>query len=236
AARTPRGAATSAPASTEVRTSSAPPRPEHPARAERPEGRGKKPGPAARQRLSSALLRFVPTVPASHTGRTHLDPWPNWSCAHFEWIAGGAHCNGRATGDGPFLLGFSRLRREVSTEIARHPVPLRQFFAERAAVDADAEVRAITLRDAISLSLQPLPYTGIAVPWIRRASSLHRKRMTRAISWGLGHFAKLALGIAFRFASVSMMFGRIVLARTPVPRRSSARESIIATAAAFDAE
>src|SRR4029453_12818554 len=106
AARTPRGAATSAPASTEVRTSSAPPRPEHPARAERPEGRGEEPGPDARQRLSSALLRFVPTVPASHTGRTQLDPWPNWSCAHFEWIAGGLTATARPPETGPFFWGF----------------------------------------------------------------------------------------------------------------------------------
>jgi hypothetical protein len=39
------------------------------------------------------------------------------------------------------------------------------------------------------------------------ASSLQRKRMTRAICSGLGHFVKSALGIALRFASVSMMLG-----------------------------
>ncbi len=51
----------------------------------------------------------------------------------------------------------------------------------------------------------------------------------------LCHFAKSALGIALRFGSVSMMLGRIELARTPVSFRSAASESIIATATAFEA-
>ena len=58
--------------------------------------------------------------------------------------------------------------------------------------------------------------------------------MTRAISSGFGHFEKSAFGIAFRFASVSMRWGRIEFALTAVPFRSSARESTRATAAAFD--
>ena len=52
------------------------------------------------------------------------------------------------------------------------------------------------------------------------------------MSSGFGHFAKSALGMAFRLASVSMMLGRIEFTRTPVPFTSAANESIIATAAA----
>ena len=59
--------------------------------------------------------------------------------------------------------------------------------------------------------------------------------MTRAISSGFGHFVKSAVGIAFRFASVSMMLGSIEFTRTPFPLSSAANESIMATAAAFDA-
>jgi hypothetical protein len=53
------------------------------------------------------------------------------------------------------------------------------------------------------------------------------------MSSGFGHFPKSALGIAFRFASVSMILGKIELRRTPLPFRSAARESVIARAAAF---
>ena len=84
-------------------------------------------------------------------------------------------------------------------------------------------------------SHQELPKPGMDAPWITLAASLHRKTITWAMSSGLGHFAKSALGIAFRFAWVSMMLGSTEFARTPVPFKSSARESIIATAAALDA-
>src|SRR6185436_6348563 len=67
------------------------------------------------------------------------------------------------------------------------------------------------------------------------ASSLHRNRMTRAMSTGLGHFAKSALGMAFLLGSVSMILGSTEFTRTPVPLRSAAREFIIAIAAAFEA-
>src|SRR5713101_6589255 len=79
------------------------------------------------------------------------------------------------------------------------------------------------------------PYTGTAAPFMSFASSLHKNRMTRAMSSGFGHCVKSELGIALRFASVSMMLGSTELTRTPVPLRSAANESIIATAAAFDA-
>jgi hypothetical protein len=59
--------------------------------------------------------------------------------------------------------------------------------------------------------------------------------MTRAMFSGFGHLEKSASGIAFRLACVSMMLGRIEFARTPVPFKSAARESINATAAAFEA-
>ncbi len=59
--------------------------------------------------------------------------------------------------------------------------------------------------------------------------------MTLAMSSGLGHLEKSALGMALRLAGVSMMLGRTELARTPVPRRSAASESMSATAAAFEA-
>src|SRR4030095_9235647 len=72
-------------------------------------------------------------------------------------------------------------------------------------------------------------------PRITLASSLHKKRMPRAMSAGLGHFAKSALGMAFLLASVSMILGRTEFTRTPVPLRSAAREYIIAIAAAFEA-
>jgi hypothetical protein len=59
--------------------------------------------------------------------------------------------------------------------------------------------------------------------------------MTRAIASGFGHLAKSAPGIALRLAGVSITLGRTEFARTPVPFRSAASESIIATAAALDA-
>ena len=55
------------------------------------------------------------------------------------------------------------------------------------------------------------------------------------MSSGLGHFAKSALGMERRFSSVSMTLGRTAFARTPVPFRSAASESVRARAAAFDA-
>src|SRR5690348_6462276 len=67
------------------------------------------------------------------------------------------------------------------------------------------------------------------------ASSLDKNKITSAIASGVGHLLKSAFGIARRFAAVSMMLGRTELARTPVPFKSAARESIIATAAALDA-
>src|SRR5579863_7108431 len=79
------------------------------------------------------------------------------------------------------------------------------------------------------------PYTGTDAPWISFASSLDRNRITAAISSGRGHLEKSAPGIALRLASVSIMLGSTVLARTPVPCRSAASESIMATAAAFEA-
>ena len=65
--------------------------------------------------------------------------------------------------------------------------------------------------------------------------SLHKNKITCASSSGFGHAAKSAPGIACRFAGVSMMLGKIEFTRTPVPFASAASESIIATAAAFDA-
>jgi hypothetical protein len=59
--------------------------------------------------------------------------------------------------------------------------------------------------------------------------------MTLAMSSGLGQRSKFALGIASRFALVSMMLGSTEFTRTPVPRVSAARDSIIARDAAFDA-
>ena len=55
--------------------------------------------------------------------------------------------------------------------------------------------------------------------------------MTLAISTGLGYFVKSEPGMGLRFASVSMMLGSMEFARTPVPFKSAARESITATAA-----
>src|SRR2546429_3592424 len=66
------------------------------------------------------------------------------------------------------------------------------------------------------------------------ASSLHKNKMTRAMSWGFGHFEKSAFGIALRLASVSMMLGRMVFTRTPLPFTSAARASSIATAAEIE--
>jgi glutamate racemase len=79
------------------------------------------------------------------------------------------------------------------------------------------------------------PQTGIAAPRTSFAPPPQRKRTTRAISSGFGHVAKSASGIALRFASVSMIEGRIVFTLTPVSFRSAASEVIRATAAAFDA-
>jgi len=47
------------------------------------------------------------------------------------------------------------------------------------------------------------------------ALSLHKKRMTCAISSGFGHVAKSAFGIARLFVAVSMMLGRIEFTLTP---------------------
>src|SRR5260370_17864943 len=78
------------------------------------------------------------------------------------------------------------------------------------------------------------PKTGIAAPRMTLASSLHKNRMTRAMSCGFGHFKKSAFGMALRFASVPMMLGRIEFTRTPVPFKSAPRASIMATAAALE--
>ena len=59
--------------------------------------------------------------------------------------------------------------------------------------------------------------------------------MTRAMSSGLGHFEKSAFGMALRLTAVSMTLGSTEFTRTPVPATSAARESINASAAAFDA-
>jgi hypothetical protein len=75
----------------------------------------------------------------------------------------------------------------------------------------------------------------MAAPWIVFALSHDKNKMTCAMSWGFGQVAKSASGIAFRFATVSMMLGRIEFTRTPVPLQSAARESMSATAAALDA-
>ena len=72
---------------------------------------------------------------------------------------------------------------------------------------------------------QPAPYTGMEAPCTTLASSLHKNRMTRAISSGFGHCVKLAVGIAFRLAEVSMMLGRIEFTRTPVPDRRLHRKA-----------
>src|SRR5260370_23029153 len=82
---------------------------------------------------------------------------------------------------------------------------------------------------------QLFPYTGTAAPCTTAARSLHKNKITCAISSGFGHAAKSAFGIACRFTAVSMMLGRIEFTLTPVPFTSAASESIIATAAAFDA-
>src|SRR5438270_417718 len=49
------------------------------------------------------------------------------------------------------------------------------------------------------------------------ASSLHKNKMTRAMSSAFGHLVKSAFGMALRFGSVSMMLGRMLFTRTPVP-------------------
>jgi hypothetical protein len=172
AARSSPLSATTAAESKEERTSSAPPLP-HPDRAARPEGRGEEPGLDARQRLSSALLRSFRLFLRHTPGARSWTRGPIGSARNIEWIRRRRYCNGRATRKGPFLLGFSRLRREVSTEIARHPVPHRQFFAERAAMDADAEVRAITLRDALVSG-----FSRCRTPESRRRGSGRRRRCT----------------------------------------------------------
>ncbi len=56
-----------------------------------------------------------------------------------------------------------------------------------------------------------------------RTIAAQEQYVTLAMSSGFGHFAKSALGIAFRFASVSMMLGRTEFTRTPVPLRSSCK-------------
>src|SRR5579872_3095591 len=67
------------------------------------------------------------------------------------------------------------------------------------------------------------------------ASSLHKNKITFAMSFGLGHFVKSVPGMVLRLAAVSMMLGKIEFTRTPLPLRSAANDSIIATAAALDA-
>src|SRR6266849_4515139 len=75
----------------------------------------------------------------------------------------------------------------------------------------------------------------MAAPWMTLASSLQRNRMTRAISAGFGHLEKSAAGMALRLASVSIMLGRMEFTRMPLPFRSAASESSMATAADFAA-
>ena len=59
--------------------------------------------------------------------------------------------------------------------------------------------------------------------------------MTRAISSGFGHLEKSASGMAFRFTAVSIMLGSTEFTLMPYGFTSAASESIIASAAAFDA-
>ena len=72
---------------------------------------------------------------------------------------------------------------------------------------------------------QARPYTGMAAPEMRTASSETRKARTAASSDGLGHRSWSARGIAARLAGVSMMLGMMQLTRTPSSRPSAAAAS-----------
>src|SRR5438309_11986267 len=68
-----------------------------------------------------------------------------------------------------------------------------------------------------------------------RASGEHKKRITSAISSGLGQLAKSAAGMAGRFAGVSKMLGTTELTQIGYDLTSAASESNSASAPAFDA-
>src|SRR5580693_4900538 len=68
-----------------------------------------------------------------------------------------------------------------------------------------------------------------------RASSLRRNATTPAAEGRLTHFAGSTLGIAARFAGVSIVLGRTALTRTPADSTSAATACASATTAAFDA-
>ena len=75
--------------------------------------------------------------------------------------------------------------------------------------------------------------------WLLRELAWRRRHtgglMTPAVSSGLGHVVKSALGMALRFASAPMILGSTQFTRTPAPFQSAANELIIANAAAFEA-
>jgi hypothetical protein len=83
---------------------------------------------------------------------------------------------------------------------------------------AEIEVRTCLGEDRLGCCrrrFQPFPITGIDALWITRDESLARKRMTLAISSGLGYLGESAAGMALRLASM----------------RRSTRQSISATSA-----
>src|SRR2546422_6535027 len=75
----------------------------------------------------------------------------------------------------------------------------------------------------------------MAAPCTTRASSEHKKSITRAISSGFGHFEKSALGMAWRLAGVSKMLGTTELTLMWYGFTSSASESNRASAPALEA-
>jgi hypothetical protein len=77
------------------------------------------------------------------------------------------------------------------------------------------------------------PATGIAAPWIARASSEVRKTMTLARSTGRTHRAGSASGIAARLSGVSIVVGSTQLTFTLRSRSSDAIDSVRRTTAAL---
>src|SRR2546426_6875162 len=75
----------------------------------------------------------------------------------------------------------------------------------------------------------------MAAPCTTRASSEHKKSITRAISSGFGHFEQSALGMAWRLAGVSKMLGTTELTLMWYGFTSSASESNRASAPALEA-
>lgn len=71
-----------------------------------------------------------------------------------------------------------------------------------------------------------LPFTGTSAPRVTRFCGEARNAIVEATSPSFAHFEKSAFGIAFRFASVSMIEGTTAFTQIPSAATSSASATV----------